>query len=937
MKLIIINRIKQAAVLSVLGLSLSVSAQEYGALQYTLQKRPSNEKFDQPKFGDHLFLSGGIGMHSLFTNEKDGMGLSGNVFIGKWFSPTHGLRIGGQLAFLPTTTIKDYQVRMLGGSVDYLLDLSALGYKYNFNRKFRLIGVMGLDAGYSRMSGMEGMYWGGHTGLQGNIRLSPTMSFFVEPRVGWYNKQITLANNWRGYNILGSVLAGFTYHMVPQPYRKEAPDFSRESFIDHLFISSFGGGTVLKNGSLQNSFQNIGAQFGLGVGKWFTPSSGIRLTGLAGFSDSPRGEDKGHLKQIQFRSDYLLNLDNAFGGYQADRRFNINAVAGFNFAMSKDGNNTKRFAPGLGAGIQTNFRLASNVRLFIEPRMNLFTNHFAGGRSYLNKDVLMELNAGITYEAKDKQARTNGNELSSNHFFDNMFLNIGGGAQLLMSKSTIRELSTVGPIFSASVGKWLTPSSGLRIGGQAGYFGTYSAYRTRHASISTGADYLWNIRSTFEGYDPDRTFHLVYSVGANLTYTGKMKEKLQPGIQTGLQALWNVGKNIGIYIEPQVRFYNDEFAPGNLGFIKKDAIFSLQGGLQYRFSPYLKKQYHDTYEKYDKHMFVSGAFGMSGLLVMNKNLLNSLGVGGQVSVGKWYTPLSAWRVSGKVMRTEYTTNHYLHYAGVELDYMMSLRTLIKGYTPENNGFDAVPFVGANFGTSYRKKEFAFLPGLNAGVQLKYAFNNIDLFVEPQIGIFSDRFNGIKNQRADRAISLLGGISYKPKGVSPSKRKEVEGFEKEWSLSFGMGTGLQSNSVDRRHFSTRYGVYLNRKFTALSEVRLGYSNTAYRMKVGDGGMIDLNAIHADYLLDLTTLLNGYSSDRKFELSGIAGVNATFSAKENSKASIGADMGLQAKWKLNKQFDLFVEPMINIYDSKAEGINSQKSAASCNITIGTSYHF
>ena len=35
------------------------------------------------------------------------------------------------------------------------------------------------------------------------------------------------------------------------------------------------------------------------------------------------------------------------------------------------------------------------------------------------------------------------------------------------------------------------------------------------------SDYLWNITSTMSGYNPDRIFDLIGSVGVNLAYTSK--------------------------------------------------------------------------------------------------------------------------------------------------------------------------------------------------------------------------------------------------------------------------------------------------------------------------------------------------------------------------------------------------------------------------------
>lgn len=926
--------IKPAVWALVLLSSLPLSAQQYGALKYTLQKRPQSEKFDSSKWSDHLFVSGGLGGHTLLTSAGDGLGLSAHAFVGTWLTPLHGLRLGGQGMFLPNTLYEGYQVRTMGGTFDYLLDISSLTYNYNFQRRFKLLGVLGADAGYSRVKGDEGMYWGGHIGLQAALKVSNGVDLFIEPRMSWTNKELVQNGNWRGYNMLGSVLAGVTYNMVPDKDRQSTTPFKSESFTDHLFLSYFGGINIQKYGRLEHALEQSAFQLGLGVGKWFTPSSAVRLSALAGYGQSPVRSREGHFKTLQFRGDYILSLDQAFAGYRDDRIFTLNAIAGFNMAMTRQGHQAMRYAPGVGVGLQSNFRLASDLALFIEPRMNVFSDHYAGGLSYLNKDVVLELNAGLIYQTRGRQARHTGKSFSQNHLFDQLFMTTGAGAQWLLNRTALQHTGTIGPLLGASIGKWLTPTSGVRLTGQAGYFGTYGEYRTRHASVTGGVDYLWNMRNSFEGYDPDRTFDLLSTVGVQLSYTGKMEHHWQPGVRFGMQGIWHIGKQVGLYLEPQVSFYGDSFAPGNLGWFKKDAMLSLQAGVHYRFLPYQKGANRQRFEQDDRRMFVSAAYGLGGPLVINRDFFKALGHGAQISVGQWFSPLSAWRLSGRVMRAEYTNDRYMHYAGLEADYMMSLMTLANGYRPK---FDIVPFVGVNAGASYRKQAFAFVPGVNAGVQLKYGFKQVDLFIEPQVGLYSDHLDGITSHRADRVFNLLAGVSYKPLGNYTSSRKRVDGFKKTWTVALGGGVGLQNDASSRNQFSSRYMLTVERRFSALSGLRLGYSNTNYRRANGANGRLTLNGVHADYLLDLTTLLNGYSPDRRFTFSGIVGSGVFFSSDQKAKAALGLDLGVQAKWQFAKQFDLFAEPMVNIYNSKAGGGERANSSVAGNLTFGIGYRF
>lgn len=80
------NKYVAAAIFLILAVTLQ--AQDYGALQYMLQKRPANEKFESNKFNEHLFFSAGIGPYSLFTSgdSQDGMGMTAHLFMESGYS-----------------------------------------------------------------------------------------------------------------------------------------------------------------------------------------------------------------------------------------------------------------------------------------------------------------------------------------------------------------------------------------------------------------------------------------------------------------------------------------------------------------------------------------------------------------------------------------------------------------------------------------------------------------------------------------------------------------------------------------------------------------------------------------------------------------------------------------------------------------------------------
>ena len=57
------------------------------------------------------------------------MGMTANAFIGKWFTPVHGARLGATLGYLPSE-VYNSKIKMVGGSFDYLLNISSLTFGY---------------------------------------------------------------------------------------------------------------------------------------------------------------------------------------------------------------------------------------------------------------------------------------------------------------------------------------------------------------------------------------------------------------------------------------------------------------------------------------------------------------------------------------------------------------------------------------------------------------------------------------------------------------------------------------------------------------------------------------------------------------------------------------------------------------------------------------
>ena len=126
-------------------------------------------------------------------------------------------------------------------------------------------------------------------------------------------------------------------------------------------------------------------------------------------------------------------------------------------------------------------------------------------------------------------------------------------------------------------------------------------------------------------------------------------------------------------------------------------MVGVNAGFHYLFVPYSKTANRSVFGLDDKRYFISGALGLGSLLVANKDLVKNAGVEAKGSIGKWYTPLSAWRANGTIMykaKTSSKDESPLCWFGYGL-YDKSGH-IGKRIQP-NHVIDVVPFVGVTAG------------------------------------------------------------------------------------------------------------------------------------------------------------------------------------------------------------------------------------------------
>ena len=184
---------KYVAVAIFLMFAVTLQAQDYGALQYMLQKLLLQMKSSRAINSMNISFLCRNRPYSLLTSgdSQDGMGMTAHLFMGKWITPVHGLRMGVNLGYLPSG-IYDSKIKMGAGSLDYCwicppwhTDTMQIvvwvsrdcGYR---SRLFWVGDNTIVPKRYPDLSWRQLLLW--CSSRFGNVRLSSTLDLFVEPR-----------------------------------------------------------------------------------------------------------------------------------------------------------------------------------------------------------------------------------------------------------------------------------------------------------------------------------------------------------------------------------------------------------------------------------------------------------------------------------------------------------------------------------------------------------------------------------------------------------------------------------------------------------------------------------------------------------------------------------------------------------------------------------
>ena len=931
------NTMKKISVLVLMASVVSVAAfaQVPGsALEYMLQKPRVSKYYTEKRVFDHLFVDAGLGTNVLYLNDPRFDGFV-EFNVGDWLSPEHGVRLHSQSGRLKSD---DRRTKYFGVGLDYLFNITALsryGARYAPSR-FELYGVAGIGYNYSHNGGVDEHGVDVHVGLRGQMALSSFTYVYAEPRISIMDDDVPQSPSWHGYRPVASVSAGLGYRL-PDTRSHAVGNRSHGGWTDGLFLGIMGGPTMLLNSNPSSWGHDAGLRLAGSVGKWFGQTHGVRLT-VNGSYFRQRYYDR--VKAVGAQMDYLLNLHNAFGGYNPDRWFWLNAVAGFSYNYSSvcSGSGHKTF--GGGGGLQANVRLSRNVNFVLEPRLDLYGQYYAPQRtSFSNHDVMGSILGGVVYTWNTRKALPErAKSFEAGPWYDHIFVEAGFGANVPVFTSAVRHVGNYArPSLYMAVGKWFTPLHGVRLWSQVAQT-QYDADRDgRYKHVEVGADYVFNFTNALYGYRPGRRTEFTGALGANLARR-QQDTRLYLGLDASLRGTWYPGGMVGLFIEPRLQGYGGSFLPAGNSYVGADLIASVHAGVQFLINASAGSPGTARDDGEGRHSSVMLSAGLT-------NHLGSLGTArayspvGRLSYTRWYSPVAAWRVSGQGYVQRVHSYGRVSQMGLGVDWMTDLTALAYGYDASRL-LSVSALAGAGAGVDFGANRTCFAPDIHVGGQLSLRLTDaLHLALEPQLSYqFSSRWESPSKSIMPQ---LLAGIEYS----MPRRRARSAGKpERRHVIMGGIGAGIYSGayreaSAGAGRLALNADIGYGRWFSHSGGAYVRLGNLTARRR--DDHNQNITSLQAGYMMDVKSAVTGEPADAgAIRLTALMGASLNMASRKGHSVRYapGLQAAVQAGVMVTPQVELFVEPAAGIIGRTIESDNKTYNVeATAKLSIGTKIHF
>lgn len=201
---------------------------------------------------------------------------------------------------------------------------------------------------------------------------------------------------------------------------------------------------------------------------------------------------------------------------------------------------------------------------------------------------------------RDAQNRIVRGPYETNRFFDNIFIGVAGGVNIYHGENDSYGAfgKRLAPALDIDVGKWITPSVGLRIGysgiqakgwslGQALYSkdvfdAADNIYDEKFGVSYLHGDFMWNFSNAVSGYKETRTWNFVPFIGAGWARSyGNGGFDNEIAVSVGLLNYIRLSNLLDLTIEARHMFVNRRF-DGVVKGGRGEGVFSATMGLTFK-------------------------------------------------------------------------------------------------------------------------------------------------------------------------------------------------------------------------------------------------------------------------------------------------------------------------------------------------------------------
>ena len=425
--------------------------------------------------------------------------------------------------------------------------------------------------------------------------------------------------------------------------------------------------------------------------------------------------------------DYVASLSNYIGGYNPNRTVDFSAVIGIGARITRYTSRLK-ISPYAQLGLNIGFNFSNQFRLFVEPyvgltarQINLFMRK-CRSRFNLHYGIM----AGIQYNLVPLRSGLT----TPNNNFDSWFFDYSCGWYQPLAQGSNIHMSGVQSQFS--VGCWITPMIGVRVGGVAQehwYSVThmssdtedYDIYRSKH-KVAIRGEVMFNIPNMFKRWrKADHWFDL--NVLGGMSYGWSHRDHLNHSKRVkcttwaytaAVQTLFRASTDTWLYLEPRFE-RNGIDIPYKKTELESSLTLSI-GTRLYRSNKANRRlqrnnlTHRDSLYRFRRNLWLGAHVGMLRVFHSTDNRPTGEGVGFSPAfggeIGYDLHPLASFRGIMTYGTTKFNNIKY-KMLDMRLSYMLNISNVWQGQTPKRR-FDIYWNIGPSLSfVSRRNREYSF--------------------------------------------------------------------------------------------------------------------------------------------------------------------------------------------------------------------------------------